>query len=163
MSKTSLLIGSVFAAVAATVSPALAADSLIVNPPHPTTSDSLALTVKMAWDCCTEYLYDSTVAIGGSQLLLSCRYQQPQTCPELLYCPGSISLIYKSGRLQAGAYAVYESKQIVCPPGMACAEAIAPVKIGEITVLAPTAVRHAAWVTGKRAEGMLPARAEQLG
>lgn len=120
-------------------------DSLIVSPAHPTTADSIMLTIVIPnWDCCTVYYEDSMVtSANDTELVLAYQYQQPQICPMIACMNIGKQLPYKSGPLKAGTYAVYEVKSIYCTT--VCPQvAFIPVKIGTVTVSASTLVRSPA-------------------
>ena len=120
-------------------------DSLAVVPAHPTTKDRISLDVIITnWDCCTQYTYDSTVAIvNDTELLVSYQYNIPQVCPLIACINANKVLTYKSAPLTAGTYAVYESRQVLCTtqicPQLAM-PILAPVKIGSFVVTSTTGV-----------------------
>ena len=119
-----------------------AADSLIVKPAHPTTGDSLRLTIVIPfWDCCTHYTWDSTSAplSGNNEVLLSYQHYLPKFCPEIACIEMPMLLPFKRGPLPRGTYEVYESAQEQCTTLVCPGAIIAPVKIGEFTVQAVTA------------------------
>jgi hypothetical protein len=114
--------------------PSIAADSLVVSPQHPTTSDSISLSIfAKDWNCCTQFLYDSTAVtlLNGATITLGFTANLPVPC----WCPSNPAtrvLTYKRGPLPAGNYSVYEQYQSCT--GQVCSDVIMQVLIGTFTV-----------------------------
>jgi hypothetical protein len=123
------------------VNPSTAADSLVVNPTNPTTSDSISLSIiARGWNCCTNFLHDSTSVnlLNDSTITLSftASLQAPCPCPSN---PVAAVLNYKRGPLPKGNYSVYEEYQsctgMICPQEAAI---VIQALIGKFTVSQPT-------------------------
>jgi hypothetical protein len=135
-----------FALAVINVRPLLAADSLVVNPAHPTILDSIRLSVVIKnWNCCTEFTYDSTsvTLLNDSTITLSFTASQPLVCPLAACVVGMMPILtYKRGPLPAGNYSVYEVESQACTTGQVCPQEVAVVMqalIGKFTVSEPTA------------------------
>ena len=138
MTKARLLSAAILMAILLFVTQSSAADSLAVDPPHPTTADQITFTIIIPnWDCCTQYANDSAVTLwGDTGVLLTYTYNLPQVCPMIACLNVERKLVYKSAPLKAGTYAVYELRELsctnnICPP---IPIAFLPVKIGSVTV-----------------------------
>jgi hypothetical protein len=132
-------------------------DSLVVKPAHPTTADSIRLTIVIPnWDCCTRYTYDSTLAplVGDSEILLSYQHYLPQICPMIACLDVPRLLAFKRAPLAAGTYVVYESAQLQCTTQVCPQYILAPVKIGKFVVQPSTRV-----VSGLPGQGRVAANA----
>ena len=132
-----------FCALTATVAgPSIEADSLSVSPFHPTTSDSIRLSIIVKyWNCCAHYFYDSTAVtlLNDSTITLGFTASLVAVCP----CPANPVipvLNYKRGPLPAGNYSVYEESQSctgqICPED---ALIVVQALIGKFTILPSTA------------------------
>ncbi len=143
MSKA--LSGFVFSFIfCVSVSGSAFADSLSVTPAHPTTSDSIQLTIIIPnWDCCTQYANDSAVTLwGDTGLLLTYTYNLPPVCPMIACLNVDKDLVYKSAPLAAGTYSVYELRELACTTGICPPIAFLPVKIGSVTVTPSTGIAN---------------------
>jgi hypothetical protein len=136
MTKARLLSVAILMAIMSFMAQSWAADSLGVDPPHPTTNDKITFTIIIPnWDCCTIYGNDSTVTLwGDTGILLTYTYNLPQVCPMIACINVDKKLIYKSAPLKAGTYSVYELREILCTTGVCPDIAFMPVKIGSVTV-----------------------------
>jgi hypothetical protein len=132
MKKT--LFRTAFIAMAV-LSPA-SADSLAVSPSRPTAADPITFTIIIPnWDCCTIYANDSNVTLwGDTGILLPYTYNLPQVCTMIACINVEKKLVYKSAPLKAGAYAVYELRELLCTTHICPDIAFMPVKIGSVTV-----------------------------
>jgi len=126
--------------------PSIAADSLVVSPPNPTTMDSVSLNILMKGSiCCTQFYNDPTAVtlLNDSTIMLGFTVLQGRCpCPATLdsnLVPTSIVATYKRGPLPAGNYFVYEESQNPMSCGT-CAITQASPLIGKFTVSLPTAV-----------------------
>ncbi|HMD67414.1 MAG TPA: hypothetical protein VKF42_00955 [Chitinivibrionales bacterium] len=144
MTKTKLLSAVILMAVLSFLAQPWAADSLAVDPLHPTTADPITFTIIIPnWDCCTQYANDSTVTLwGDTGVLLTYTYNLPQVCPMIACLNVDKDLVYKSAPLKAGTYSVYELREILCTTGVCPDIAFAPVKIGAVTVLPSTGITN---------------------
>lgn len=137
---TNIVLGLMFCLC---FSGALVADSLSVSPAQPTTSDSVRITIVIPnWNCCTQYIYDSTLVtlVGDTAIMLYYQYLTPSTCP-MVTCPNLPKLLaFKRGPLHAGKYSVWETKQLTCTPPLLCAPLPVIQKIGEFTVTGQSSV-----------------------
>ena len=137
MTKARLLSAAILMAILLFVTQSSAADSLAVDPPHPTTADRITFTIIIPnWDCCTQYANDSAVTLwGDTGVLLTYTYNLPQVCPMIACLNVERKLVYKSAPLKAGTYSVYELRELLCTTRI-CPPAIVflPVKIGSVTV-----------------------------
>jgi hypothetical protein len=136
MTKARLLSAAILMAILLFVTQSSAADSLAVNPPHPTTADPITLTIIIPnWDCCTQYANDSAVTPwGDTGVLLTYTYNLPQVCPMIACLNVEKKLVYKSAPLKAGTYSVYELRELLCTTKICPAIAFMPVKIGSVKV-----------------------------
>jgi hypothetical protein len=128
--------------MALAVNPSSAADSLVVNPTKPTTSDSISLSIVAGgWNCCTNFLHDSTTVTLLNDSTITLNYtaslQAPCPCPSNPVAP---VLKYKRGPLPKGNYSVYEEYQsctgLICPQEVAI---VIQALIGKFTVSQATA------------------------
>jgi hypothetical protein len=128
--------------IAFAVNLSTAADSLVVNPTHPTTSDTISLSIVAGgWNCCTNFLHDSTAVnlLNDSTITLSftASLQAPCPCPSNPVAP---VLKYRRGPLPKGNYSVYEQYQsctgLICPQE---ATIVIQALIGTFTVSRTTA------------------------
>jgi hypothetical protein len=103
--------------------PSIAADSLVVSPLHPTTTDSIRLSIIIT----AVTLNDSTITLNFTDTGGIC------PCPVDLNNPITITVLtYKRGPLPAGNYSVYEESQSC--NGLVCPEIIIRSLIGKFTV-----------------------------
>ena len=116
--------------------PSIAADSLVVSPLHPTTTDSIRLSIIIKnQNCCIRNLFDSTAFTLNDSIITLNFTDTGGLCP----CPVDPNnpititvLTYKRGPLPAGIYSVYEESQ-TCN-GLVCPEIIIRSLIGKFTV-----------------------------
>lgn len=119
------------------------ADSLSVSPAHPTIMDPVRLTIIIPnWDCCTQYLYDSTLVtmMGDTAVMLSYQHRMPRICPMIACLDVPRYLTFKRGPLPAGKYSVWETQQLVCDTPLLCVTLPVVQNIGKFTVEIPTAL-----------------------
>ena len=141
----SMLFGKsvfLFALAAVVVRPAIAADSLVVSPKKPTTSDSIKFSIFIKnWNCCAQYIHDSTavVLLDDSTIALNFTVSQLAICPAIACIPTLAPvLIYKRGHLPTGSYSVYEGISQSCTGGIMCKDTVMLTLIGKFTVSEPT-------------------------
>ena len=124
------------------VDPTIAADSLSVNPSHPTTSDSIRLSIFITnANCCSQFTYDSTAVtlLSDSTITLEFTADLSVVCP----CPYPVTipvLKYKRGPLPAGKYSVFAESQSCV--GIVCTDSLALTSIGSFTVSQPLAASY---------------------
>jgi hypothetical protein len=120
---------------------AFAGDSVWTEPAQPTTQDSITFHLFNEDECCcTQY---HNVGVWGSDTTIMLGFEaDSRPCAQCLcIVPGSW-LELTSAPLAAGRYAIYKAESLYCPPGEECpAIAILPVRVGELTVTAPSATR----------------------
>ena len=130
---------------AALVVPAAATDSLVVQPPHPTTADSVRFTVLITLPCnCIQAFYPDSIARVAADSMVQLSFRQgvmacnAMMCVDTLRLP--ISLSFKCGPLPAGTYGVYEVISAFCDSGMACPNLVLSLRLGTVSVASQTSV-----------------------
>ena len=130
------------------VRPSIAADSLVVSPANPTTTDSIRLSIVLKiWTCyCNApYVHDSTAVtlLNDSTIKLSWAIDSPLNigCYCFVAPPYILTLTYKRGPLPAGNYSVYEEYNVCA--GLSCLQdslTVTKALIGKFTVSRQAAV-----------------------
>jgi hypothetical protein len=117
-------------------------DTVYVQPPHPTTLDSLTFTLRNASFCCAMKYRDKTVQVSDSAIYLSYTYDDSMCQFVDCFINGS-STVFKNKPLAAGRYGIYQAGTPYCRPGTGtiCPMIkIAPSLVGSVTVTRNAAV-----------------------
>src|SRR5271157_2984142 len=146
-----------FALVVIVARPSIAADSLIVSPAHPTTMDSIKLSILIRStaccirydydstpDCCIHYVHDSSVVSLSNGSIITVGFTVVAwdvicNCPlEPVGYSVTADITYKRGPLPAGNYFVYENDQSCT--GQICSDVVMQTLIGKFTVSQSSAI-----------------------
>jgi hypothetical protein len=107
-------------------------DTVYVTPAQPTIKDSIDFRLfNINHDCCTVYRGNS-VSVADTAIYLSYTYDASMVCQCLV--AGSWTE-FTCAPLAAGKYGIYKAESPYCPGPICPAIKIAPVRVGEVTVV----------------------------
>jgi hypothetical protein len=115
-------------------------DTVFVTPAKPTTRDLLHFRLRTTAHCCATVYRDTNVTVTDTVIMLRDNYDE-SLCANVRCIVAWSEANFSCKPLAAKKYAVYKVESMYCPPPRLCPMLITmPVRVGTLTVTAPTAI-----------------------
>jgi hypothetical protein len=115
-------------------------DTVFVTPTKPTTHDTMHFRLRTTAHCCATVYRDTSVTVTDTVIMLRDTYDE-SLCASARCIVGWSEANFSCKPLAAKKYAIYKVESMYCPPPRLCPMMIImPVRVGTLTVSAPTSI-----------------------